>query len=146
MIDYNDAVYVEWDKALEGCDFERNPCATSRTDRPMPDGTWPIGFTIAVDPAQPDVARLRWSIERPSIGFFDADDSVCHVFEFWNVHDDATGRSELPLSELVTGTHTFTATGSDVWGADSRGNPADLSMTWSYSVTVQAVDASGQPL
>jgi len=44
------------------------------------------------------------------------------------------------------GTHTFTIGGSDSWSADSRGNPADLSMTWSYSVTVQAGDAAGQPL
>jgi hypothetical protein len=81
------------------------------------------------------------------VGFFDADDSVCNVYEMWRGLDDVKHRQQVPLSQL-SGTEpvTLTFTGHDGWDFDHAGDPVNLAYHWDYSVTIQRVDEAGNPL
>jgi hypothetical protein len=132
---------------LHGC-TEGSPetkCDTTRSIRKA-DGKEQIGFSIDVAPGA-ETARLRWTIQEASIGYFDADDSVCNVYEFYNHVDFSDQDQTVPLEQLQHGSHTFTNAGSRSWHTDGKtGNAAELALNWSYEITVQVVDADGHPI
>jgi hypothetical protein len=138
-------------RVLKGCTkpppkYDEVFCQTTNVKRKA-NGMERIGFSIDVDPAKPQVAELTWSIEEASIGYFDADDSVCNVFEFYNHVSQAQEKTEVPLAHLERGTHTFTNKDQTTWNVDAKtGRPASLGLDWDYSVTIQVVDADGDPI
>lgn len=135
--------------ALDGCTDpygDEQPCSTGRSIRPA-DGLDTIGFQIEVDPKRPDEARLRWRIHEASIGYFDADDSVCNVNEFYDFAGSEQQVTVVPMDQLLRGRHVLSNHGTFHWDVDERsGKPADLNLGWGYDITVQVVDADGRPV
>lgn len=136
--------------SLEGCvhpfSAEEAACATTKSMR-KDGGTDTIGFEIEVDPGRPRDARLRWSIRPAAVGYFDAEDSVCNVDEFYNFVGSDEQLTRVPLEQLEHGTHTFTNHGTRTWDADQKsGNAAAIALDWSYDITLQVIDADGNPV
>ncbi|MCW2985964.1 MAG: hypothetical protein JWR63_3534, partial [Conexibacter sp.] len=122
------------------------PCLKTRSNGTV-DHRESMGFRVDVDHAKPTVAQLHWLIEEASIGFFDADDSVCNVDEFYQHVTAAEQDMQIPYEQLQHGTHTFENAGTKTWKVDQKtGYPADLTLSWSYTVTLQVVDADGNPI
>ena len=50
--------------------------------------------------------------------------------------------------ERLTGTEpqTFSFEGSHHWDTDVYNRPAPIDYTWTFTITIQRVDASGKPL
>jgi hypothetical protein len=84
---------------------------------------------------------------RISIGYFDADDSVCNVYEFYNHVDLADQYTEIPVEQIRRGTHTFTNGAGKTWHVDEKtGKPAELLLDWSYTITLEVLDKDGNPI
>jgi hypothetical protein len=136
---------------LEGCTEPpptnaEVPCSQTKSIR-QADGKDTIGFEIEVEPHRPQDARLRWRIHEASIGYFDADDSVCNVYEFYNFVGPEQMVKTVPLELLQHGTHTFSNSGTFAWHEDQKtGTPAEITLGWSYDVTVQVLDQDGVPI
>lgn len=133
--------------ALKGC---TNPYAPDEApcQKTVPaqryDGKDTIGFQVEISPAHPDVARLTWRIHTADIGYIDPDNDVCNVFEFFNTVPIEQQVIEVPVDQVLRGTHTFTnkQTGYH-WSTNSKGRPHDITMSWDYRLTVQVVDENG---
>ncbi|HVI38653.1 MAG TPA: hypothetical protein VM684_20610, partial [Gaiellales bacterium] len=114
---------------LHGCteqDFAELPCDTTRSIRRAP-GTDLMGFSIDVKPGAQQ-ARLRWYVQDASIGYFDADNSVCNVYEFYNSVPFALRDMTVPLDDLQHGQHTFRNKNQTTWTINEKtGNAAQLS-------------------
>jgi hypothetical protein len=124
----------------------RDPCIQQRPNGKFNNKEM-IGFRIEVDHLNPSVARLHWVIEEASIGYFDADDTVCNVYEFYNHVDLADQYTEIPVEQIKRGTHTFTNAGTKTWQVDQKtGKPAELLLDWSYTITLQVLDKDGNPI
>ena len=139
-----------WNWTLHGCShLEDVPqvCDTTLQHTPQPDGTWGIGFSLRAASATAETATLSWSIPDPDPGFFDADDSVCNVFSMWKGLDQGLEDQQVQLKTLA-GTEPFTLTfdGDGQWTHDQLGKPANIATSWTYSMTLQRVDAEGNPL
>jgi hypothetical protein len=132
---------------LHGCtEPAEDPCTASRSLRKA-DGKDTIGFEIEVDPNRPQEARLRWRIHEASIGYFDAVNSVCNVYEFYNFVGSEEQVRIVPLEQLQHGTHTFSNRGTKSWNIDEKTNtPAALKLGWGYDITVQVIDQDGNPI
>jgi hypothetical protein len=132
---------------LHGCDEpDETACATTKSIRKA-DGKDTIGFEIEVEPHRPQEARLRWRIHEASIGYVDADDSVCNVYEFYNFVGSEQEVETVPLEELQHGIHTFTNNGFLSWTQDVKtSTPAALTLGWGYEITVQVIDRDGNPI
>ena len=132
---------------LHGCteDDGEKQCDTTRSIRRAP-GTDLMGFTVDVAPGAQQ-AKLTWYVQDASIGYFDADDSVCNVYEFYNTVPRALEETTVPLEDLQHGVHTFRNKNQTSWTVDQKtGNAAQLSLDWDYEITIQAVDADGVPI
>jgi hypothetical protein len=141
---------AKWTWNLHGCDdlFDiPKVCDTTLERTPLPDGTWPIGFSLRADSATAENATLSWTMPDPDPGFFDADDSVCNVFSIWKAIEQEKQEQQVPLKTLA-GTDPFTLTfdGDGQWTQDQQGRPASIAISWKYSMTMQRVDAQGNPL
>jgi hypothetical protein len=134
---------------LKGCTDpfgDELPCATSRSIRKVT-GTDTIGFQIEIEPNRPQTARLRWHVDTADIGYFDADDSVCNVDEFYNYVDLDDELRTVPSEQLRHGTHTFINKGTKAWHIDAKTKkPAEITLGWGYSVTLQVLDQDGNPI
>ncbi|HMJ34214.1 MAG TPA: CARDB domain-containing protein [Baekduia sp.] len=132
---------------LQGCDEpDETPCTTTKSIRKA-DGKDTIGFEIEVEPHNPQEARLRWRIHEASIGYFDADDSVCNVYEFYNFVGPDQQVKTVPLEDLQHGTHTFSNKGFMSWKEDEKtSTPATLTLGWGYDVEIQVIDKDGNPI
>jgi hypothetical protein len=148
------AVFVkapgQWNWTLHGCEnlFDTpQVCDRTLQRSPSPDGTWTVGFSLRAASASAQTATLSWAIPDPDPGFFDADESVCYVFSIWKAIDAGKEDQEVPLSKLA-GTEPFTLTfdGDGQWTQDQLGKPASIAISWKYSITLQRVDAQGNPL
>jgi hypothetical protein len=136
---------------LQGCTkppptHAEQACSATKSIRKA-QGKELIGFEIEVEPHRADEARLRWSISEASIGYFDADDTVCNVYEFYNTVGPDQQVKTVPLEELQHGTHTFSNTGTFAWHVDEKtSTPAEITLGWSYDVTLQVIDKDGNPV
>lgn len=135
---------------LKGCKVLPDPpqsCTTSFERPAGGDGTWSIGFSLEAPSKDAPEATLNWALADPSIGFFDADDDVCNVQEFWHPLAAEKQRTTVPM-ELIRGTAPFAVTleGNDQFTTDSYGKPASLAYSWKSVLTLQRVDAAGNPL
>ena len=139
-------VQAEWyDHHLYGCTSEGSCTATMPDRTPQPDGSWPVAlsFSEATDPSK---IRLDWGMDEPEVGFVDAGDDECNS-HVWGYFPQETRRTTVSRSELQgTEPITLTFAGTGHLDRDNRGGPASIDHTWSYSLTIQRVDASGQPL
>lgn len=137
-----------WFDTLDGCEnlYETpRECHTTR-DNPL-SGGWTIGASIEAPSASAQTATLRWAIPDPDVGFFDADEEVCYVFEIWKALDADEDRQQIPLSKLKSGNPvTLTFKGSGDWTADQRGAPAEIHFEWETTLTIRRVDEDGKPL
>jgi hypothetical protein len=136
---------------LVGCqepppDYKELSCEADKSIRKA-QGSDTMGFEIAVEPHRPDEARMRWAIQEASIGYFDADDSVCNVSEFYNFVGPDEQVKTVPLEQLQHGTHTFTNSGTKTWDIDAKTKtPAKITLDWSYEITLQVLDKDGNPI
>lgn len=137
-----------WFDTLEGCEnlFETpQKCNTTR-DQPL-SGTWQIGASVTAASEDAKTAVLRWAIPDPDVGFFDADEEVCYVFEIWKALDNDEDRQEIPMAKLKSGDPvTVTLEGNGSWTADQRGEPAQIHANWMTTLTIRRVDEDGNPL
>jgi hypothetical protein len=143
---------AKWSYTLKGCEGIQTggpivACSTALERTPTPDGRWGIGFSMQADSKDAASATLTWWIPDPSVGFFDAQDSVCNVFEIWHSLDSDKQRQEIPLEQLA-GTEPVTLTfhGNGQWTETQLGQPAHLAYDWTYKMTLQRVDENGEPL
>jgi hypothetical protein len=148
------SVFVEapgtWHWDLHGCRLLPDPpevCDSTLDRTPMPDGNWTVGFSLRASSATAESATLSWAVPDPDPGFFDADDSVCNVFSIWKGLESGREDQQVPLKTLA-GTEPFTLSfdGDGQWTADQLGKPASIAYSWKYSMTLQRVDAQGNPL
>ena len=128
------AVFVkapgQWNWVLHGCDnvFDTpQVCDATLQRSPMPDGTWPVGFSLSAASATAETAKLTWAISDPDVGFIDAGESVCYVFSIRKALDDGMEDQQVPMSTLA-GTEPFTLTfdGNGQWTQDQLGKPASI--------------------
>jgi hypothetical protein len=133
---------------LHGCtedDGAEKQCDTTRSIRKAP-GTDLMGFGIDVKPGAQQ-AKLTWYVQDASIGYFDADDSVCNVYEFYNSVPASLREATVPLDDLKHGEHKFRTNNQTSWTFDQKtGNAAQLSLSWDYEITIQVVDGEGVPI
>ena len=122
-------------------------CAKSIDRTPSPDGRSEIGFILNADSKQAETGELNWFVGDPSVGFVDFQDSVCNVQGITQHLDLAASKQSVPLSQFA-GTEPFTLVfeGEKTWSEDALGWPATISYTWNYSMSLQRVDAEGNPL
>ncbi len=134
---------------LEGCKSGpggRVPCVADMPDRtPGLDGTKPVSFSVS-DGASPGEARLSWGMDDPEVGFVDAGDDECNV-HVWSYFPQEVQQRTVSLDTLrSTEPITLNFNGTGHLDHDNAGRPASIDHTWSYSLTIQRVDSSGQPL
>jgi CARDB len=151
----NGQVYAEapakWTHQLDGCQHLWDPpttaCSTTLERTPTPNGTWPVGFSVEAASKDAPTATLHWSVQDPSVGFIDADDSVCNVSQIWKGLDYDALQQEVPMSKLSgTAPVTLSFQGGGDWAADQSGFAAIIKAGWKVTMTVQRVDAEGKPL
>ncbi len=135
---------------LKGCvhpyEPEEAPCEVTREWGKV-DHRDTIGFEFEISPAHPDVARLNWKVDAADFGYIDPDDSVCNVFEVFNHVPLALEVTEVPVEQLQRGTHTFTNSNAGFhFDKSAKNRQVDMTHSWSYSVTVQVIDADGNPI
>ncbi len=122
-------------------------CAKAFDRKAGGNGAWEIGFSLDATSKDAENATLTWAIPNPSVGFVDADDSVCNVGEIWDGLASEKEQQQVPLAKLAgTEPLTLTFTGDGAWAADAIGDPATLAYDWTYSMVIQRVDELGQPL
>ena len=153
---YEGQVYADvpatWFQTLHGCEYTPSldivPCSTTHTSQPKPDGRWKVGFSIRAYEPDAQTMGIHWTILDPSVGFIDADNSVCNFSEIWKGLEYEVGQQQVPLERLAsTAPQTYTFTGGPMnWNATQIGTPASIGFDWSHTITVQRVDADGQPL
>jgi len=141
---------ARWTWALHGCDhLDTNPqvCDASLERTTIPDGTWGIGFSLRAASATAETATLSWAIPDPDPGFIDADDGVCNVSSIWKAIDQGKEDQQVPLTTLA-GSDPFTLSfsGDGQWTQDQLGRPANIAISWTYAMTLQRVNADGNPL
>lgn len=145
-------VPATWFQTLHGCEITPDPdtipCSTTHTSNPKPDGRWKVGFSIRAYEPDAQTMGIHWTILDPSVGFVDPDNSVCNFSELWKGLDYDVGAQQVPLEKLAsTAPQTYTFTGGPMhWNATQIGRPATIGFDWSHSITIQRVDAEGQPL
>ena len=135
---------------LNGCELLQDPpvaCSTAFERNAGDDGHWDIGFSMEAASKDAESATLNWWIEDPSVGFFDASDEVCNVFEIWHAMENGADEQEIPLEQL-SGTEPVTLYfhGNDQWTETQLGQPAHLAYDWTYILSIRRVDESGNPL
>ncbi|MBJ7332367.1 MAG: hypothetical protein JHC95_20905 [Solirubrobacteraceae bacterium] len=145
-------VPASWTQTLSGCEMTPDgdliPCQTTRVDTPRPNGDWQMGFSIRSDTPDATSAKITWTIMDPSVGYFDADNSVCNFMEQWKGFDYQDQLQDVPLEKLAsTAPQTYVFTGGPKhWNATQVGQAALIQFDWSHTVTVQRVDEDGEPL
>ena len=137
-----------WTHQLQGCDDMKAECSTTLLRKPMPDGTWPITVLIEATSIDASTATLTWNVENPSVGFIDADPSVCNVTEFFQGLPASAGQQQVPMADLkANGPTTLTLEGGPLsWNTDFTGDAAVLTYSFRYTMTVRRVAENGQPL
>jgi CARDB len=139
-------VRVVGSQTFDGCKDDKKECHES-PPYSMNHYSQQVGVDFTVATAQPTVARVRFNVAQASIGTIDTGDEVCNVFNFYNIVSDADRTIDVPVDQVMRGTHTFHHSGTSSWTVDEQtGKPAALSMGWDYSVTIQVVDDAGNPI
>lgn len=137
---------------LKGCQGIDNgdpitSCATAFDRKAGGDGMWQIGASVSATSKDAETATLTWYIADPSIGFFDAADAACNVSEVWHGLEPEKEKQQIPMKQLAgTDPVTLTYSGDSAYTADELGKPATLAFDWTYAMTIQRVDETGQPL
>lgn len=145
-------VPAQWNNVLHGCiqtdDLQIQPCSTTKTETPRPTGDWKIGFSVRADSADAKTATATWAVSNPSVGYFDADNSVCNFTELWKGLEYETSQEQISMEKLAdTAPQTYTFTGGPRhFDTTTSVRDATLDYDWSYTVTVQRVDEQGLPL
>ena len=76
-------VPASWTHQLTGCNDEQDACSTTVVRQPGGDGYWPMSVEVEAASIDAPTAKLIWAVENPSVGFIDADPTVCNVTEFF---------------------------------------------------------------
>lgn len=145
-------VPASWTQTLSGCEYTDDldiiPCQTTKVETPRPDGTWQMGFSIRANSPDATTAKITWTIMDPSVGYFDADNSVCNFMEQWKGLDYEDQLQDVPLEKLAsTAPQTYVFSGGPKhWNATQGGQAATIQFDWTHTVTVQRVDEDGAPL
>ena len=137
------------DHTVYGCDTRlsgNDYCEKAMPNRsPMPDGTdsvW-VGFSSAADPSK---VRLDWAFANPEVGFQDAGDDECNSY-VWGYFDPPVDTSYVSRSSLQqNGPITLTLAGNGHIDKFAGFDPASIDHSWEYEITIQRVDANGNPL
>ncbi len=138
-----------WHDTLHGCEnlFDTPQVCDTTLDRQLQGEGQTIGFSVDAASADAATATLNWAIPNPSVGFFDADESVCYVFEIWKGLDLTDEQQVVPMSKLKSGSPvTITFEGDGQWTTDQLGKPAQIAASWKTSLTIRRVDSDGNPL
>ena len=130
------------DLSQEGDDYcEKSFPATS----PLPDGTEPVSISFS-NAADPSKVKLNWSMRDPEVGFVDAGDPECNA-HVWGYFEDPVNTQTIPRAQLQqTGPIPLTLAGSGHIDKHAGHEPASIDYTWEYKLTIQRVDAQGNPL
>jgi hypothetical protein len=140
-------------QTLQGC--KSNPpsyvpprvsCSLSLPDRSVPFPRPRIELHL---PAGNEMVRVYWPVTTtPGISFAGgATDGVCNVDINARVPYDETVHTYTPLSEFrKTEPFTLTNSGQVRLDKDNLNRPADVTFSWSYSITLQRVSADGGPV
>ncbi|MEZ5102345.1 MAG: hypothetical protein R3C15_21595 [Thermoleophilia bacterium] len=135
---------------LRGCRYEDLtgyvPCEVAIPDRPF-GGEHRIAVDVDV-PQGSSEATLTWALESPTVGFQDAGDDECHVYE-WAALPQAQQTQVVPRALLASRDPiTLTFTGSYEWVDTLRTGsvPGHMSAAWAYELTLQRVRPDGSPL
>jgi hypothetical protein len=136
-------------KANDGCKDEgghRVECHLSGPWNPFWDKSR-MGVHLRVDRTNPTLAKLEWMTHEASIGAIDYGDDNCNIFEFRNDVPEDQRTVDIALDDVKRGKHTYTISKSTKWDIDLQtGKPAAIKMGWSYTITLQVVDAAGNPI
>ena len=134
-----------YDHEVFGCSSEDDNCQASLPDRTPAGGTSDIGVYFH-ESETPGAVDLGWIMYDPSVGFVDAGDAECNAY-VWGYFPQETAEQTIALSELRSPDPiTLTLAGTGHLDVDGQGDPASIDHIWEYSLTVQAVDESGEPL
>jgi hypothetical protein len=141
-------VPAAWTHELHGCNDDKDPCSTTVTRSPGGDGKWPVSVLVEATSNDAPTATLTWAVDDPSVGFIDADPSVCNVTEFFQGLPNDARQQQVAMSTLrANGPTTLTLEGGPrSWNTDFTGDPAQLTYTWKYSMKLRRVDENGKPL
>lgn len=132
---------------LDGCDDEKQYCATALNRPVLGDGLWSFGFSVEAPSRTAKDATLTWVIADPSVGFVDYDPTVCNVEEIWKGLSVEDREQTVPLATLEdTAPFTLRFQGDKAWSSDQAGKPAVITYDWTYEVRLQRVDEQGRPL
>ncbi len=140
---------VSADQTRQGCRHGPNgvgyvPCTTSFPDFPLPAGRRGVG--LRAGPGE-TMVHVQWPILGPAIGdLARTSDAGCNVAMSATLSIDdhitytplTTFRQRTPFT-LVNG-------GQLHFDRDSLGRAADITYSWSYSITLQRVTEAGVPL
>jgi hypothetical protein len=135
-------------KSYDGCKNSKNEeCHLSGLPINPYSNKIQMGVRLGVDHVLPAKGRLEWFVHTANIGVVDSGDDNCNVFEFYNYVPLEQRLVDIPRDDLMKGTHTYTQSHNTTWTTDAHtGDPATLKMNWSYSITIQVVDAAGNPI
>ena len=137
---HNDTVF--------GCKLSPNkqPCSEQMPNSaPQPDGldAVSVSFSKADDPSE---VELWWSFHDPEVGYVDAGDDECNS-HVWGHFDDPVNVQTVPMSTLQkSGPIDLTLAGSGHIDKHGGREPASIDYRWEYKITIQKVDAEGNPL
>lgn len=147
----NPGLDTTWTQDLKGCRYFPAPaaaCETTRTEKPSGNGKEPLGVRVSV-PRSGSKGSVLFFTRGLSVGYPSADDSVCQVP--WIRGDGVpTGvRTKSVSRKTLLGKKPFTIVnqGQSAWSKDTiSGQPADLKLRWTESITLQRVDAKGKAM
>ncbi|HWI72712.1 MAG TPA: CARDB domain-containing protein [Baekduia sp.] len=141
-------VSLSGSKSYDGCkDPNKQECHMAGLPyNPYYDKTQ-MGVRLGVDHVLPGKARLEWFVHEASIGVIDYGDDNCNVYEFRNQVALEQRLVDIPLDDIMRGTHTYTISHNSTWDTDLQtGKPATLKMNWTYTITIQVIDKDGNPI
>lgn len=150
VVELNPELDTIWKNELAGCKHTPDPvpCELSTTDRPPHDGKAMEVLTIDIAPGA-STGTVMFFPDKPFLGYPGAWDSVCGVSEMVAPGSVADGirTNTVPTSTLL-GWEPFTVTsqGFQRWDTDYVGKPADVSVAWTISFTLQRVTPEGEIL
>jgi hypothetical protein len=131
-----------------GCKFDETSahlvaCTFNGPDEsPTPDGKSTEGFSVHGKLSDPTL-QLTWFISDPEVGYID---DPCNV-HIWAPLPLGADQANVPTDTLTKpGPITLTFNASKHLDHDGLGTPASIDYSWTYSMTIQRVDKSGNPL
>lgn len=137
-----------WRQELKGCRWAPEPAACTVTKVEHPTGNGRQDLNVRVQVPKRGSGSVLFFTRGVDVGYPSADDSVCNVPWIRSGEVPVRTRMKKVSRSTLLGKRPFTVMvqGNAAWTKDTiSGQPADIALRFTESITLQRVNASGKP-